>query len=121
MTISDETVSSSYKNNYEKDESGNYIKLNNVDSGIAFSWQNIALAAGESKEFSWVINVGFEAEPPQWGDPAVNLTVTTDATRITAKSMLPPRSKTRRALPISFITRSTMVQAFCWAALSPMV
>ncbi len=81
MTISDETVSSSYKNNYEKDESGNYIKLNNVDSGIAFSWQNIALAAGESKEFSWVINVGFEAEPPQWGDPAVNLTVTTDATQ----------------------------------------
>ena len=81
LTISDETVNSNYKNNYEKDESGNYIKLNNVDSGIAFSWQNIELAAGESKEFSWVINVGFEAEPPQWGDPAVNLTVTTDATQ----------------------------------------
>lgn len=28
-----------------------------------------------------MINVGFEAEPPQWGDPAVNLTVTTDATQ----------------------------------------
>lgn len=81
VTISDETVNSGNKNKYEKDENGNYIKLSNIDSGIAFSWQNIELAAGESKEFSWVINVGFEADPPQWGDPAVNLTVTTDATQ----------------------------------------
>lgn len=79
VTISDETVRSSYIDKYEKDENENYIKLNNTDSGIAFSWQNIELTAGESKEFSWVINVGFEAEPPKWGDPAVSLTVTTDA------------------------------------------
>lgn len=78
-TISDKTAS--VGGTYEKDENGNYIKLSNVDSGIAFSWQNIELAAGESKEFSWVINVGTEAEPPQWGDAGVNLTITADATQ----------------------------------------
>lgn len=79
VTISDDTVNSSYIDKYEKDANGNYIKLSNLDSGIAFSWQNIELAAGETKEFSWVINVGVEANPPQWGDPSVKLNVTTDA------------------------------------------
>lgn len=78
-TISDATINSGYAANYEKDENGNYIKLKDTDSGIAFSWQNIELAAGESKEFSWVINVGVEADPPKWSDSKVNLTVTTDA------------------------------------------
>lgn len=78
-TISDKTASINSTNKYSKDENGNYIKLSNVDSGIAFSWQNIEPAAGESKEFSWVINVGSEAKPPQWSDTGVNLTVTADA------------------------------------------
>lgn len=78
-TIADKTASIGAT--YEKDENGNYIKLSDVDSGIAFSWQNIELAAGESKEFSWVINVGTEADPPQWSDYGVNLTVTADATQ----------------------------------------
>lgn len=74
-TISQDTVNSSRESNYEKDEDGNYIKLNDTDSGIAFSWQNIELAAGETKEYSWVINVSLDANPPQWGNPDVRLYV----------------------------------------------
>lgn len=40
----------------------------NADSGIAWSWQGIELAAGESRTFSVILGVGERAEPPKWDE-----------------------------------------------------
>lgn len=67
---------------YEQDASGVYTKLTGTDSGFAVSWQNIGLAAGESKTYSFILGVGEKADPPKWGDGnAVTLTLAADATQ----------------------------------------
>ena len=48
-------------------ENGIYTKLTGIDSGFAVSWQDIALAANESKTFSFILGVGEKADPPAWG------------------------------------------------------
>lgn len=45
-----------------------YSSYSDGDSGLAFSWQDISLAAGESETFSVVVGVGTKADPPVWGD-----------------------------------------------------
>ena len=45
-----------------------FSSYSNADSGIAWSWQGIELAAGESRTFSVILGVGERAEPPKWDE-----------------------------------------------------
>lgn len=49
---------SEYESNYIKDTDGNLIGFKDGDSTMNFAWNNINLAAGESKTFSIIIGVG---------------------------------------------------------------
>lgn len=43
-----------------------FTKYSGADSGMAFSWQGIAIPAGESKTYSVILGVGEKSDPPQW-------------------------------------------------------
>lgn len=59
-----------------------FTKLSGTDSGMAFSWQNINLKAGESKTYSVILGVGEKSDPPEWetgGDTSpISLTLATE-------------------------------------------
>ncbi|SCJ92601.1 Uncharacterised protein [uncultured Eubacterium sp.] len=62
---------------------GIFTKLSGTDSGMAFSWQNINLNAGESKTYSVILGVGEKSDPPAWetddGDVSpISLTLAAD-------------------------------------------
>lgn len=80
--LNSETASHS---DYEDD----YSALYDEDSGLAISWQNIALNPGESKSYSLTLGVGEAVDPIVWGNPDVTLSATTTDDRgrvnVTAK------------------------------------
>lgn len=72
-----------------------YTSYSGSDSGLAFSWQGIELAAGESRTFSVILGVGEKSDPPQWGDyplqsgaatPVVALSVAENAAAFQVKA-----------------------------------
>ena len=62
--IAEETKSTGGAYDWASDGTPN--SFSGEDSGLAISWQNIELAAGESRTFSLILGIGEKSDPPEW-------------------------------------------------------